>query len=84
MRLVAAPIAFIRRNCVPMLAMTAKADSRLTQHADVVIYTHVDREACPLWLAPTASKMLTLALGYALVMSMLLARGDAVARYAGP
>jgi arabinose-5-phosphate isomerase len=66
---------YMKRNRVPMVAMTAKADSALAQHADVVIDTSVDREACPLGLAPTASTTLALALGDALAMCLLEARG---------
>jgi arabinose-5-phosphate isomerase len=66
---------YIKRNGIPLIAMTAKADSALAQHADVVIDTSVNREACPLGLAPTASTTLALALGDALAMCLLEARG---------
>jgi len=66
---------YMKRNRIPLVAMTAKADSVLAQHADVVIDTSVDREACPLGLAPTASTTLALALGDALAMCLLEARG---------
>lgn len=66
---------YMKRNRVPMVAMTAKADSALAQHSDVLIDTSVDREACPLGLAPTASTTLALALGDALAMCLLEARG---------
>lgn len=66
---------YMKRNRIPLVAMTAKADSALAQHADVVIDTSVDREACPLGLAPTASTTLALALGDALAMCLLEARG---------
>lgn len=66
---------YMKRNRVPIVAMTAKADSALAHHADVVIDTSVDREACPLGLAPTASTTLALALGDALAMCLLEARG---------
>lgn len=66
---------YMKRNRIPLVAMTAKADSALSQHADVVIDTSVDREACPLGLAPTASTTLALALGDALAMCLLEARG---------
>lgn len=66
---------YMKRNRIPLVAMTAKVDSALAQHVDVVIDTSVDREACPLGLAPTASTTLTLALGDALAMCLLEARG---------
>lgn len=66
---------YMKRHGIPLVAMTAKPDSPLGQHADVVIDTSVDREACPLGLAPTASTTLALALGDALAMCLLEARG---------
>lgn len=66
---------YLKRHGIPLVAMTAKADSALAQYADVVIDTSVDREACPLGLAPTASTTLALALGDALAMCLLEARG---------
>ena len=66
---------YMKRHRIPLVALTAKADSALAQHADVVIDTSVDREACPLGLAPTASTTLALALGDALAMCLLEARG---------
>jgi arabinose-5-phosphate isomerase len=66
---------YMKRNRIPLVAMTAKADSALAQHADVVIDTSVQREACPLGLAPTASTTLALALGDALAMCLIEARG---------
>ena len=66
---------YIKRNKISLVAMTAKMDSALAQHADVVIDTSVNQEACPLGLAPTASTTLTLALGDALAMCLLEARG---------
>ena len=55
--------------------MTGVADSPLALHADAVIDTSVEREACPLGLAPTASTTLTLALGDAVALCLLEARG---------
>lgn len=68
-------VPYLKRNGIPIVAMTAKLDSVLAQHATVVIDTSVDREACPLGLAPTASTTLALALGDALAMCLLEARG---------
>lgn len=66
---------YMKRNRIPIIAMTASADSPLAEHADVVIDTSVAKEACPLGLAPTASTTLALALGDALAMCLIEARG---------
>lgn len=66
---------YMKRNGIRVIAMTGVADSPLAQHADAVIDTAVEREACPLGLAPTASTTLTLALGDALALCLLEARG---------
>ena len=65
----------IKRMGVPLLAMTGKSGSSLGRHADVVLDSSVDREACPHNLAPTASTTAQLALGDALAMALLDARG---------
>jgi len=65
----------IKRMGVPLLAMTGRADSSLARHADHVLDTSVDKEACPHNLAPTASTTAQLALGDALAMALLDARG---------
>jgi len=65
----------IKRMGVPLLAMTGKPGSSLGRHADVVLDSGVDREACPHNLAPTASTTAQLALGDALAMALLDARG---------
>jgi arabinose-5-phosphate isomerase len=66
---------YMKRNSIPLIAMSAFANSPLAQHADFFIDTSVDKEACPLGLAPTASTTLALALGDALAMCLLEARG---------
>jgi arabinose-5-phosphate isomerase len=55
--------------------MTGKPESRLAQTADVHLDVSVDKEACPLNLAPTASTTVTLALGDALAVALLELRG---------
>ena len=70
--------AIVRRQADPALkiiAMTGLADSSLGRHADIVLSSAVDQEACPLNLAPTASTTAKLALGDALAMALLEA-GD--------
>lgn len=65
----------IKRMGVPMIAMTGRRASALGRHADVVLDTSVDKEACPHNLAPTASTTAQLAMGDALAVSLLDARG---------
>jgi arabinose-5-phosphate isomerase len=65
----------IKRMGVTMIAMTGRRESALGRHADVVLDTSVDKEACPHNLAPTASTTAQLAMGDALAVSLLDARG---------
>ena len=45
----------VKRQGVPLIAITGRADSTLARHADIVLDSSVEKEACPLNLAPTAS-----------------------------
>ncbi len=65
----------IKRLGVKLVAMTGRKDSSLAKHADLHLDTSVDQEACPLGLAPTASTSAQLALGDALAVALLEARG---------
>jgi arabinose-5-phosphate isomerase len=65
----------IRRFGVKVVAFTGDPSSALAQLSDVAVSAAVDREACPFNLAPTASTTATLALGDALAMVLLEARG---------
>jgi arabinose-5-phosphate isomerase len=65
----------IKRLSVPLITMTGRPDSTLAQAAAVNLDTGVDKEACPLNLAPTASTTATLAMGDALAVSLLECRG---------
>jgi arabinose-5-phosphate isomerase len=65
----------LKRLGIPLVAMTANPSSPLARHADLHLPVAIDREACPLGLAPTASTTATLALGDALAMALLEARG---------
>jgi len=65
----------LKRLGVPLVAMTGNAQSTLARHADVVLDSGVEKEACPLQLAPTASTTAQLALGDALAVALLDARG---------
>jgi arabinose-5-phosphate isomerase len=65
----------IKRLDVPLIAMTGARDSTLARYATVVLDVSVPAEACSLNLAPTASTTATLAMGDALAVAMLEARG---------
>jgi len=65
----------LKRLGVPLVAITGRAQSTLAQHADVVLDSSVEQEACPLNLAPTASTTAQMALGDALAVALLDARG---------
>ncbi len=65
----------IRRLGAPLIAMTGKPTSTLAREADVHLDVSVSREACPLGLAPTSSTTATLAMGDALAVALLEARG---------
>ena len=65
----------LKRQGVPLVALTGKPRSTLARHADVVLDCSVAREACPLNLAPTASTTAQLAMGDALAVALLDARG---------
>ena len=65
----------LKRMGAPLIAMTGKAESTLAKHADVFLDCGVEKEACPLNLAPTASTTAQLALGDALAVALLDARG---------
>ena len=64
-----------KRLGVTLIAMTGRGDSTLASHADLVLSCAVDQEACPLNLAPTASTTAQMALGDALAVALLDARG---------
>ena len=65
----------LKRLGVPVIAMTGGAESSLARHAELRLDSAVDQEACPLNLAPTASTTAQLALGDALAVALLDARG---------
>lgn len=65
----------LKRLGTPLIGMTGGRQSSLAHHADVFLDSGVDKEACPLNLAPTASTTAQLALGDALAVALLDARG---------
>jgi arabinose-5-phosphate isomerase len=68
-------IPIIKRMGAKLIAITGNEASHLAQLADIHLNVKVDKEACPLNLAPTASTTATLALGDALAVALLDARG---------
>lgn len=72
----------VKRLNVPIIAMTNTAKSNLGKHADVVLCVKVEKEACSLGLAPTASTTATLAMGDALAVALLDANGFSSADFA--
>jgi len=72
----------IKRRGAKVIAITGRAASTLAREADVHLDARVEKEACPLELAPTASTTATLALGDALAMALLEARGFGSADFA--
>jgi arabinose-5-phosphate isomerase len=65
----------LKRTDVPIIGMVSSIDSYLAKQANFVIQAYVEREADPMNLAPTTSTTVALALGDALAMSLLDARG---------
>jgi arabinose-5-phosphate isomerase len=65
----------LKRLGIPLLALTGKPGSTLARTADIHLDVSVSKEACPLGLAPTSSTTATLAMGDALAVAVLEARG---------
>src|SRR5207237_8094963 len=72
---ISALLPVLKRQGVFIVAMTGNALSTLASHADIVLDSGVEKEACPLQRAPTASTTAQLALGDALAVALLDARG---------
>src|SRR5947208_16652391 len=72
----------LKRQGARLIALTGNEQSALAQAADVHLDASVDAEACPLGLAPTASTTAALALGDALALTLLDARGFSVEDFA--
>ncbi|MBC6610529.1 KpsF/GutQ family sugar-phosphate isomerase [Hymenobacter sp. BT507] len=64
-------VPLLKRRGVPLAALVSNADSYLAQQADYVLHAPIEREACPLNLAPTTSTTVALAVGDALAMCLL-------------
>jgi len=72
----------VKRKGIKIIALTGEMDSPLAEHADIIVSVKVDQEACPFNMAPTASTTATLALGDAMAMVLLNARGFKLEDYA--
>lgn len=68
-------IPLAKRLGVKVIALTGEPEGTLAKHSDAIISVKIDREACPFNMAPTASTTATLAIGDALAMVILEARG---------
>jgi arabinose-5-phosphate isomerase len=65
----------LKRIGVTLIAMTGNPESTLARHSDIHLNVSVDKEACPLGLAPTSSTTAALVMGDALAVSLLQSRG---------
>ncbi|MQF95115.1 MAG: KpsF/GutQ family sugar-phosphate isomerase [SAR202 cluster bacterium] len=65
----------VKRIGIPVVSITASLDSTLGRQSDIVLYTPVAEEACPLDLAPTSSTTAALVVGDALAMTLMKKRG---------
>ncbi|MDZ8118296.1 KpsF/GutQ family sugar-phosphate isomerase [Pontiella agarivorans] len=72
----------VKRMGVKIIALTGEPESPLGEYADIIVSVKVDKEACPFNMAPTASTTATLALGDAMAMVLLDARGFKMEDYA--
>lgn len=68
-------VPLLKRQGAKLIALTGNAESSLAQEADVHLYAGAEKEACPLDLAPTASTTAALALGDALAVALMHAKG---------
>jgi arabinose-5-phosphate isomerase len=68
-------VSYSRRFSIPLIAITSGENSTLAREADIVLCLPKSQEACPHGLAPTTSSLMTLAIGDALAVALLEARG---------
>lgn len=74
-------VSFTRRFSVPLIALTSGVDSALAREADITLLLPKVQEACPHGLAPTTSTLIQLAIGDALAVALLEARGFSAADF---
>lgn len=72
----------LKRLAIPLIAMTGNSSGPIARHADIHLPVLIDKEACPLNLAPTASTTATLAVADALAMAVMESRGFTVEDFA--
>ncbi|MDX1986348.1 MAG: KpsF/GutQ family sugar-phosphate isomerase [Candidatus Obscuribacter sp.] len=72
----------IKRTGLKLIGLTGNMESTLSKYADVVLDVSVDKEACPLNLAPTSSTTVALAMGDALAMTLMAVKGIAAEDFA--
>jgi arabinose-5-phosphate isomerase len=72
----------LKRRPIKIISICGVLDSTLSQASDIILDAACEREACPLGLAPTASVLVALALGDALAMAVMAARGFSTDDYA--
>ena len=65
----------IKRLGIKLISITGSENSTLAQNSDVALFVRIEKEACPLNLAPTASTTCTLALGDAIAIALMQAKG---------
>lgn len=65
----------LRRREIPLISITGNKESSLAKASNVALIAHVEREACPLNLAPTSSSTAELALGDAIAIALVEAKG---------
>ena len=68
-------VPYLKMLKIPLIAITNNPRSTLAKYSDVHLFLNIDREACPMDLAPTTSSTATLVLGDALAMVLMVARG---------
>jgi len=68
-------IPILKRIGITLIAVTGRKDSTLAKQSDHVLVAHVEREACPMGIVPTASTIAMMALGDALAISLLISKG---------
>nr|CAX84187.1 Sugar phosphate Isomerase [uncultured bacterium] len=74
-------IAYTRRFAIPLVGITSRANSTLSEAADVALVLPLKTEACPMGLAPTTSTTMMLGLGDALAVTLLERRGFTAADF---
>ena len=72
---IVAMLPYLKNRCVPIVAIVGNVNSTLARRADAVLDASVDKEACPLNLAPTTSTTVALAIGDALAMTVMKVKG---------